>query len=70
MSQTRPQPEIIASIDPDMGTLTVTIPIDDPPRPSASGKTLVLASTRGNLNTGVQIQGKDIIVGLNAYLKR
>jgi hypothetical protein len=70
MSRTRPQPDIVAQIDPDMGTLTITIPIEDPPRPSASGKTLVLASTRGNLKTDVQIQGKDVIVGMNAYIKR
>jgi hypothetical protein len=35
--------------------------------PSASGKTLVVASTRGNQKTGLQIDGKDLYLGVNAY---
>jgi len=38
------------------------------PTPSASGKTLVVASTRGNQKTGVQIEGKDLYLGVNAYV--
>ena len=38
------------------------------PTPSASGKTLVVASTRGNQKTGVQIDGKDLYLGVNAYV--
>ncbi len=38
------------------------------PTPSASGKTLVVASTRGNQKTALQIDGKDLYVGLNAYV--
>lgn len=37
--------------------LVIRIPIKTP-TPSASGKTLVVASTRGNQKTGVQIDGK------------
>ena len=36
--------------------------------PSASGKTLVVASTRGNQKTGVQIDERDLYVGVNAYV--
>ena len=36
--------------------------------PSASGKTLVVASTRGNQKTAVQIDGKDLYLGVNAYV--
>lgn len=39
------------------------------PTPSASGKTMVVASSRGNINTGVKVDGKDVILGLNAYIK-
>ena len=39
------------------------------PTPSSSGKTLVVASTRGNTVTDVEIDGKPVIVGLNAYVK-
>ena len=37
---------------------------------SKSGKSLLYASTNGNLNTGLKIQGSDLIVGLNAYTKK
>ncbi len=38
------------------------------PTPSASGKTLVVVSTRGNLKTACLVEGKPLIVGLNAYI--
>jgi hypothetical protein len=47
--------------------LVIRIPIKTP-TPSASGKTLVVASTRGNQNTAVQIDGKDLYLGVNAYV--
>lgn len=40
------------------------------PTPSASGKTLVVASTRGNLKTDQLIQGKPLTIGLNAYIAK
>ncbi len=40
------------------------------PTPSASGKTLVVASTHGNTVTGAEVDGKPLIVGLNAYIKK
>ena len=40
------------------------------PTPSTSGKTLVVASTRGNVTTDVEIDGKPVVIGLNAYIKR
>jgi len=40
------------------------------PTPSASGKTLVVASTRGNKATDVMIDGRPVIIGLNAYIKK
>jgi hypothetical protein len=49
------------------GNLVITIPMQQP-TPSASGKTLVVASTRGNVKTGVMVQGKEITIGLNAYI--
>jgi hypothetical protein len=49
--------------------LVIRMPLEEP-TPSASGKTLVVASTRGNVVTSAMIQGKPITIGLNAYLKR
>lgn len=48
--------------------LQVRIPLQ-PPRPSASGKTMVVASSGGNQATTVTVNGKPVIVGLNAYIK-
>jgi len=39
------------------------------PTPSSSGKTPVVASTRGNVVTKVQVDGKPVTIGLNAYIK-
>ena len=47
--------------------LVIRIPIEKA-TPSASGKTLVVASTRGNKKTDVQIDGKDLYLGVNAYV--
>jgi hypothetical protein len=48
--------------------LTIVIDLDDP-TPSASGKTLVVASTHGNVATKIMIDGKVLTIGLNAYIK-
>jgi len=40
------------------------------PTPSASGKTLVVASTRGNAVTTAKINDKPVTIGLNAYIKK
>jgi len=50
------------------GDLVITIPMQKP-TPSASGKTLVVASSHGNQPTSVQVDGKPVIVGLNAYIR-
>ena len=49
-------------------TLIITIDLEKP-TPSASGKTLVVASTRGNVVTDALVDGKPITIGLNAYIK-
>lgn len=51
-----------------INVLQVRIPLQEP-RPSASGKSLVVASTGGNQATTVQVDGKVVTVGLNAYIK-
>jgi uncharacterized protein (AIM24 family) len=37
-------------------------------QPSASGKTLVLLSSRGNLKTDQSYNGQPVTVGLNVYI--
>ena len=39
------------------------------PTASSSGKTLVVASTHGNIVTTAEVDGKPVTIGLNAYIK-
>ncbi len=49
--------------------LVIRIPMCEP-RPSASGKTLVVASSGGNVATTATVNGQQVIIGLNAYIKK
>ncbi len=51
------------------GKLIISIELQEP-TPSASGKTLVVATTHGNMVTECVIDGKPVVVGLNAYIKK
>lgn len=55
-----------AYIEQDTGKLIIELEVNNPPIRSSSGKTLVLASTRGN--RPVYIDGKKVYIGVNAYL--
>lgn len=48
--------------------LVIEMPMNVP-RPSASGKSLVVASTNGNRVTSATVNGRPITIGLNAYIK-
>ncbi len=50
------------------GNLLITIPVEKTLAPSASGKTLVVASSRGNKETDAVVNGKRVVIGLNAYV--
>lgn len=52
------------------GELVIRIPVQDPPRPSKTGKTLIVASSGGNIPTTAEVNGKPVVVGLNAYIGR
>ncbi len=51
------------------GKLIISIELQEP-TPSASGKTLVVATTHGNVVTECVIDGKPVVIGLNAYIKK
>ena len=52
------------------GNLVVTVPLRKP-TPSKSGKTLIVATSGGLKPSGVIVDGgKEIIVGLNAFIKK
>ena len=51
------------------GKLLITLSLQTP-EPSASGKTLVVASTHGNVTLpALIVEGKPLTIGVNAYIK-
>ena len=58
-----------AKIDKAAKTLTLVLDLQEP-TPSATGKTLVVATTHGNQPSEVMIGGQPLIVGVNAYIRK
>lgn len=56
-----------AKIDTTRNVLIIELELQAP-TPSASGKTKVVASTRGNVRTDVQVAGQPVTIGVNAYI--
>ena len=50
------------------GNLVLTLPLQKP-APSATGKTLVVATSHGNQKTDAKVDGKQLWIGVNAYVK-
>jgi hypothetical protein len=63
----QPQPPTMKTTIKD-NVLHIEIPLHAP-RPSATGKTLTVASSKGNQPTEATINGKPVIVGVNAYIQ-
>lgn len=55
------------TLSKDKKTLVIEMPIQKL-TPSASGKTLIACSTSGNKKTGVMIEGKELVLGVNGYV--
>lgn len=51
------------------GCLIITVPMNATPERSTSGKTMVVASSHGNIKTDVTVDGKPVMIGVNAYIK-
>ena len=49
--------------------LTIVIEKNEKPTPSASGKSLIVATTHGNIPTTLQVNGKPLVISVNAYIK-
>lgn len=47
--------------------LVIRLPLETP-KPSTSGKTLVVASSHGNKATEAEVNGQKVVVGVNAYI--
>lgn len=50
-------------------TLVIEISLETP-KPSSSGKNLVVASTRGIVTTSATVNDKPIKLGLNAFIQK
>ena len=51
--------------------LIITIPRNIPPTPSRkTGKTLIVATSHGNIPTTAKVDDKVLTVGVNAYIKK
>jgi len=58
---------MIVSLSEDGKTLTVEMTVS--PRPSKSGKTVVIATSSGNQTfSDVTYDGKPVTIGVNAYI--
>jgi hypothetical protein len=60
--------KLTASIEGEY--LVIRVPLNPKPTLSATGKTLVVCSSHGNKATEAVIDGKNVIVGVNAYIPR
>jgi hypothetical protein len=50
--------------------LVIKLPVNNPLVSSSTGKSLIVASTSGNKETEVKINGASVILGVNAYIKK
>jgi len=50
------------------GKLVIEIELQEPTR-SASGKTLLVATTHGSMVSTAVVSGKPVVVSVNAYIK-
>ncbi len=52
------------------GVLTLTVELNNPPVVSKTGKSYLLASSEGFFKPGVQVDGKEVMIGFNAIIKK
>ena len=50
------------------GMLIITLPLIDPPRPSKSGKRLLVATSRGFRRTSLKVSNQPVAVSVNASI--
>lgn len=60
---------MIMEVHRELNTLVIRLPLRTP-CPSASGKTLIVATTKGPKITTVHIEEKPVTISLNAYIER
>jgi hypothetical protein len=58
--------KLTAAIEGDI--LVIRVPMNSKPTLSATGKTLVVATSHGNKQTELEVEGRPVFVGVNAYI--
>lgn len=56
------------SVDEKKQTVTIEMPLINPPEPSKTGRTLLVATTRGAVESEVAVNGQPLQINLNAYI--
>ncbi len=51
------------------GKLVLTIPVYANPPLSKTGKSRLVATTSGNKETALMVDGKPVVIGMTAYIK-
>ncbi len=54
----------------DKNRLNVSMPLFTVPRPSNSGKSLLVATSRGTRKTNIEIGGKFVYVSASAFIRK
>lgn len=54
--------------DNGVETLVIKLPVDK--KPSKTGKSILIASSGGNKQTTLVVDGQPVFVGLNAFIKK
>lgn len=49
--------------------MTIVLPMEQRPRPSTSGKTMVVATTNGFMPVECEIDGRQVSISVNACVK-
>lgn len=62
--------DVKATLSKDEKTLILEIPFSKKGKESKSGKSITHASTRGNASVDLEVNGKTLTVGINAYTEK
>lgn len=56
------------TLDSKKKELTITLPVKK--TPSKSGKSILIATTSGNIPSKVEVDGKILVISVNAYIPK
>ena len=51
------------------GMLIIEVPLTNPPKETKSRKTILVATSRGPRRTALRVDGKPVVVNVNAYVR-